>query len=95
MYDFWRNLRQGLENEAALVQRGMGNGEPRLVDHFVSKEKDVDIDKPRPFRLKALASQGAFDLQQTLQKRLRRGESASQAGQGQEGQARLLRVLML
>ena len=70
MKDFWCDFCQWLQHEAALVQCGMGNGQARFVDYLVTEEKDVDVDEPRPFGLKTLASQGALDLQQTLQERL-------------------------
>ena len=81
MHDAWRDLRKRLQHETPLMQCWMRNGQSGLVDYLVAKEKDVDVDEARAFGLKTLASQGAFDLEQTLQKRLWREAVSSSTTQ--------------
>lgn len=49
-----QDLREGFEHESTLVHAGMGNVQPRLVDHQIVVEKQVQVQRaraPTDFRL--------------------------------------------
>ena len=58
---FGRNLRQRLEDEAPLVQRGMRDSEVRGVDDPGIKQQNVDINGPWSFFLDAPPAHLLFD----------------------------------
>src|ERR1700691_1589309 len=67
-----RKLRQGFQDEAALVHCGMRDGEPLGIDDGVTEEQNVDVNGARAFLLYALPAHLLFNAKNCIHQ-LRRG----------------------
>jgi hypothetical protein len=48
MLDLRRYLSEGLKHEPPLVHARMRHREARLVDHFISEQEQIEVQRPRP-----------------------------------------------
>src|SRR6185312_7518275 len=82
-------LGERLEDEAPLVQAGVRNGEPGLLDLLVAVEQEIEIERPRAARAgDAHATEAPLDREQPVEE-LTRGKGRVELG-GAVEEARLL-----
>ena len=67
-----RNLGERTEHEPAFAKSWVRNGQPRLVDHDVAKQNQIEIERPRRLRVRPFAPSRPFDRQQGIEECPRR-----------------------
>ncbi len=70
-------LGKRLQHEAALVQPGMRDRKPGLVDHEVAVEEQVEVDRPRPPSFLVVANTAEAPLDVTARSRVVAGRTAA------------------
>jgi hypothetical protein len=87
----WVKLDERLEDEPPLCEPRVRNREPRLVDHLVSVEEEIEVDRPRAVsRPGPLAPEPALDGEKASQELERSVDRLDRTGRVQE--ARLVDV---
>ena len=66
------NFGQGLEDETAFVETGMGEGEAGFVDYLAAVEEEIEVDEARLPADAADAAHVGFDLEEDIEQVSRR-----------------------